>query len=358
MYAHCLFCAADLGRNEVVEHFPVGRRLAFDAARGRLWVVCRKCLRWNLTPLEERWEAIEECERLFRDTPLRTSTDNVGLAKVREGLELVRIGRPERPEFAAWRYGETFVRRRTRVVVAAVGVAAVGGIALATGAFTLLKAVVPGGGLLYQLPNWYNIYRMTLKPVARIPSESGPTYVLRGKHAPLAELVRSPDGADWALQVEHEGGTSRLAGAHAYDVAARLLARFNHAGGSRAQVGDAVRRIEESGTPERLLRGAAGAGTPLPRPKRSVTRFGHHFEWSSGTSYYNAPPDALCRVPSVDRLALEMAVHEASERRALEGELGALEARWKEAEEIAAIADELTLPGTVTRALSRLKGEK
>src|SRR5918998_2658125 len=129
MYTHCLFCAADLGRNEVVEHFPVGRRLAFDAARGRLWVVCRRCLRWNLTPLEERWEAIEEAERLFRDTPLRASTDNIGLAKVREGLELVRIGRPERPEFAAWRYGETFLRRRTRMIVVGVGVAAVGGVA-------------------------------------------------------------------------------------------------------------------------------------------------------------------------------------------------------------------------------------
>src|ERR687893_942294 len=100
MYAHCLFCAADLGANEVVEHFPVGRRLAFDAARGRLWVVCRRCLRWNLTPLEERWEAIEECERLFQDTRLRVSTDQVGLARLREGLELVRIGAPQRPEVA------------------------------------------------------------------------------------------------------------------------------------------------------------------------------------------------------------------------------------------------------------------
>ncbi len=51
-----------------IEHFPVGRRLAFDAAKGRLWVVCHHCGRWNLSPLEERWEAIEECERLFRGT--------------------------------------------------------------------------------------------------------------------------------------------------------------------------------------------------------------------------------------------------------------------------------------------------
>ena len=29
MYSTCLFCHAQLGANEVVEHFPVGRRLAF-----------------------------------------------------------------------------------------------------------------------------------------------------------------------------------------------------------------------------------------------------------------------------------------------------------------------------------------
>ena len=58
MYKNCIFCQRSLGSNEVVEPFPVGRRLAFDASKGRLWVVCRKCGRWNLTPLEERWEAV------------------------------------------------------------------------------------------------------------------------------------------------------------------------------------------------------------------------------------------------------------------------------------------------------------
>jgi len=43
----------------------------------------------------------------------------------------------------------------------------------------------------------------------------------------------------------------------------------------------------------------------------------------------------------VERLALEMAVHEETERRALEGELARLAEEWKEAEEIADIADNL-----------------
>src|SRR5918912_2329325 len=105
MYATCLFCNSDLGRNEAIEHFPVGRRLAYDARKGRLWVVCRRCERWNLTPLEERWEAVEDCERLFRGAPLRVSTEHIGLARLREGLELVRVGRPLADEYAAWRYG-------------------------------------------------------------------------------------------------------------------------------------------------------------------------------------------------------------------------------------------------------------
>ncbi len=35
MYSTCLFCRKSLGRSDVLETFPAGRRLAFDAARGR-----------------------------------------------------------------------------------------------------------------------------------------------------------------------------------------------------------------------------------------------------------------------------------------------------------------------------------
>jgi hypothetical protein len=53
------------------------------------------------------------------------------------------------------------------------------------------------------------------------------------------------------------------------------------------------------------------------------------------------------------RLGLEMAAHEESERRALEGELAALEQAWKEAEQIAGIADDLLIPESVTRFVRR-----
>src|SRR5881275_2963951 len=110
MYTSCLFCHTDLNANHFLPTFPVGRRLAFDTKKGRLWVICTRCGRWNLTPLEERWEAIDDSERLFRGTRLRMSTDNIGLAQFRGGFELVRIGPALLPEIAGWRYGTRLAR--------------------------------------------------------------------------------------------------------------------------------------------------------------------------------------------------------------------------------------------------------
>src|SRR5690349_18508338 len=110
MYSTCLFCNISLGNNGRIAAFPVGHRLAYDPARGRLWAICFRCARWNLSPLEERWEAIDECERLFRGTRLRYSTDNIGLGRVGEHLELVRIGPALLPEIASWRYGARIER--------------------------------------------------------------------------------------------------------------------------------------------------------------------------------------------------------------------------------------------------------
>src|SRR5690348_7790129 len=110
MSSTCLFCNSALGTNDQIAAFPVGHRLAYDPARGRLWAICARCGRWNLSPLEERWEAIDECERLFRGTRLRYSTDNIGLARIGEHLELVRIGPALLPEIASWRYGARIER--------------------------------------------------------------------------------------------------------------------------------------------------------------------------------------------------------------------------------------------------------
>jgi hypothetical protein len=64
----------------------------------------------------------------------------------------------------------------------------------------------------------------------------------------------------------------------------------------------------------------------------------------------------LSTIPIEARLALEMVTHEDDERRALQGELAALEERWKEAEEIAGISDNMFLPSSVTDWMSRIRG--
>ena len=103
MYNTCTFCYAPLGHNEVLETFTVSRRVAFDPAKGCVWAVCPDCARWNLVPIEERWEVVEECERRFRKTSLRYSSGSIGLAWLGGNAELIRVGPALRPEIAAWR---------------------------------------------------------------------------------------------------------------------------------------------------------------------------------------------------------------------------------------------------------------
>ena len=62
-------------------------------------------------------------------------------------------------------------------------------------------------------------------------------------------------------------------------------------------------------------------------------------------------------MPKPTKLALEMALHEEQERRALEGELWLLERAWEEAEEIAAISDNLLLPDGVDDFINKQKGQ-
>jgi hypothetical protein len=356
MYATCLFCNSDLGRNQALEHFPVGRRLAYDAAKGRLWVVCRRCERWNLSPLEERWEAIEECERLYSGTRLRVSTDNIGLARLREGLELVRIGQPQRPEFAAWRYGDQFGRRRRQhLIYSTIGIAAVAGLVVAGPA----TGFIAGGswGLWQAANSLHDLYEARRVRLRLTLPGLGEPAIIRKRHLNDARLVSAPDAGTWQLHVAHERtGESRLgwgplrsrtaasldaapreltvlSGDDALRAAGQLLPKLNAAGARAAQVQNAVKLIEDVGGPVDLFAIQAERGKPGPRSRRSPAR------------------DLVIReLPMEVRLALEMAAHEETERRALDGELALLEEAWRDAEEVAAIADDMFLPeGTAGR---------
>ena len=338
MYTTCMFCHKPLGSNEVVESFPVGRRLAFDGARGRLWVVCRRCERWNLTPLEERWEAVEDCERIFRDTRLRVSTENIGLAGHPEGLTLVRIGEPLRPEFAAWRYGDQFGRRRRRMTLYTTGWLAAAGATAAGGLIVGLSTV----GAVFILPML--LVGTPGGQVVEIPRDGRRTIVVRGA-AVGTRLRLAEDGRNLRVGVYSQptmlsGESIWLEGEEARRVAALILPAVNSAGGNKRIVRDAVGLIETAGGPDRLVTEVASA---------------NDFKWGGISPGYQRP-GYLRKMPQPTRLALEMALHEEQERRALEGELWRLEQAWKDAEEIAAISDDLLLPEGAEDFIRERKG--
>ncbi|NUR35241.1 MAG: hypothetical protein HOQ30_14630 [Gemmatimonadaceae bacterium] len=353
MYSRCLFCAHDLGKNDVVEHFPVGRRLAFDSAKGRLWVVCPRCERWNLTPIEERWEAIEECERLYRGTVIRASTDNVGIAYLRDGTRLVRVGKPLRPEFAAWRYGDQFGRRRRRAawlgaggVVTAGGLVALGAGAISTGGLALLPAIFAGawslgvvamlhGRSLGSAPRGMSLVTVEGK---RIDPVANPIINFEARDDGHGQLRLALDYGvvKWngmQRHVETEHGT--LVGPEARWVAGRLMPRVNGVGASSRRIRGAVDWVDRSGGPEGFF----------PAMFAETRRLGLAYS-------------AVDSFPAELRLALEMALHEDAERRAIEGELAQLEEAWKDAEHIAAIADNLFVSPEVRAKLRALKQRK
>jgi len=337
VYSTCLYCNGHLGANEVIEAFPVGRRLAFDQARGRLWVVCRKCEKWNLTPFEERWEAIEDCERRFCDARKRVSSDNIGLAKLNEGLELVRIGEPLRPEFAAWRYGDQFGRRRRRTILIGAGAVAVGGGILVAGAVT---AGLSGGGYgIWQAVQWGYAAVKRRRLAARVTSPTGERLTVRGRHLEKASLIAPPEGeSGWGLLLPNEQGPPiSFHGENARRTTALLMPKVNSGGASRRRVQEAVQRLEAVGDPTIYMQHLANMKPPPSRKPRA-----------SNSSL-------LTKLDLETRLAVEMAVNEENERIALAGELALLELEWKEAEELAAIADRLGLPDEVDRQLEDMR---
>ena len=299
-----------------------------------MWAVCLHCRRWNLTPVEERWEAIEDCERLYRGTTVRVSTEQIGLARLRDGLELIRVGRPIYPEFAAWRYGSQFLDRRRRARPRMMAIEAARAYARANAEPSLFRSV-QGVGLLFATVflGWpalvaagaVGISSKVLRklpdlPVVHVPVADREPLLVRATDLSHAEFFRDAHER-WGLTIVHAGGIAVLRGPPATRALGPLLALANRDGGSEHQVSQAVAKLEWFRGPERLLAFAAARGAG----EQGILGLGYE-----------------------QRLSLEMAVHEDTERRALEGELAELETAWRDAERVAAIADNLFLPDAIT----------
>ncbi len=329
MYRRCLVCGRDFAPNDSLEHVDRGRRVAYDPARGRLWLICRACSRWSLVPMESRWEALEELEKLVADRGrLLSSTDNVALLRAGP-LEIVRVGGAELREEAWWRYGRELRRRRERyqklstagTVAAAATIAgswATGGMSFVAAwlVWDRLPGLVTGGARMLRFGRtaWRGGGECERcgRPVDRV--RYGHDLLLRSEGESVGIRV-------FCLHCGETGGGFPLRGREANRTLRRVLAHRHFAGASEGRVDNAARLIEVAGGSGRL-------------PSRILRR---------------ATP--LHQVGRVGLIALEIAVHEEHERRMLSMEVAELEANWRREEELARIMDgELTfLPGAARR---------
>jgi hypothetical protein len=324
MYTTCAFCSGALGGDGGASGLATGRRFAFDEWKSRAWVICQRCGRWNLTPLDTRLDAIGALERMAAHGRVAATTEQVALVRVGP-YDVVRVGKPPRVELAGWRYGERIkARERERLkVVVPVAIAAVGA--------TIALNVAAGGsvgGILWQLPTMgdqvyiWTVGRRKVNIEPPVCGHCGSVMVLRAKHVQHARFTRTTH-QDLALllrcpKCEHpaailEGPQAELALRHG-------LTYVNLRRGKRIRrkAEEAAAYVERHGGPEELLAGAA---------RREI---------------------AVSTLRGAEGLAMEMAVDEQAEVRDLERE-------WRRAEEIAEIADNLTVSPAIEQELRQLK---
>src|SRR2546422_564473 len=246
VFSSCAFCNAAFDGDGGPSGLGVGRRIAFDEWKGRLWVVCPRCSRWILTPFDDRLERIEAVARAASQGRIAASTQQVSLIRW-ERYDFVRVGKPPRVELATWRYGERLRnRQRERMkVVIPLTVAAIG--------LGIAANVVAGGG--FGVVVW-NVHRMVdgiyLRMVGRrkvtmieppICAHCGSVMQLRARHVEHARIV--PDRhADMAVVLScpncrQEG--AQLTGSDAIQVLRQGLTYMNLARGGRRRAEGAGR---------------------------------------------------------------------------------------------------------------------
>ena len=329
MWNHCIVCATHLGENDDVEHFPVGRTLAFDSEKGRLWVTCPRCRRWNLTPLDARWEALEELEELWASAPAKVMKESIGLARLPSGTEIVRVSPDTSEEQIAWLRWGRGERRGSVWKKVLVGSAA-------AGAWLPFLSVVPvityvgvgsaGLGMLLWL-----LHERGLGG-APYADPHGGVETLQRHDFFNAGMSPTDDDLGWSLQLprpkilgkknwwEPRLDTTEwreFRGDEAVVVARRAFPMLNRRRVSKRRLTEALD----------LIRSAGGAGRFPGRVAEEKPR------WVKFRHY-----------PETTRLGLEIALFQEDERRLVAGELAGLEAAWRSSEEIAEALDELDSP--------------
>jgi hypothetical protein len=318
LYSHCLFCRGEFPTNALFGLVPPGERLAYDPARGRVWSICTRCRRWNLAPLEERYDAIETLERAVSGrATLLAATQHVRLYGC-DDLTIVRIGPAPVAERAAWRYGRELIARaatfrslRTRVAAAAAD--ALARVGESFGMLQLDRHWGPTGAADILRWSRFGSVAWDGRSACRFCNS-----VLHTLHFDVTWWLH-PRTADGELVVGvpctrcdpwSPVNVFDVAGDDAHLLLQRVLAYQHVAGATDRDVGAATRLIRDAGSPERLIT-----------------------ELATGRS-------SLWRIGPLRTLAMEMALGHLAERRLLLRELYGIEAEWRAEEEIARIVDD------------------
>jgi hypothetical protein len=357
VFTTCLRCNAAFPRNTDLAHLPVGRRIAFDAETGRLWVICPRCEQWNLAPLESRWEAIAEADRVSAQAEARAAGTAIGLARTQGGLELLRVGGLPANDIANWRYGRRLERRRRwlRAILALVAVAA-GTIGVYVTSLT--GAVVAGinaallvAGMLYYY--WEKPPRLWFSA----PDEQGRRRRVGFWNRDYIRLERDAVDGQPVLVLPTLRGDVTLRETAAARALVALLPQLRVAESSGEDLARAVRRVEAA---EQSASPPPRGGTPPRRRRRKAKRAPHVViapplrPWQQVIR--QRVPVAVTALSREHHLALEMAVNEELEQRQLAAAAEASVETWRSEEEIGAIADGLLLPEGIDDRLRKLKG--
>jgi hypothetical protein len=297
----CVFCGHDLDDPAV--------RAAYDPWLGRLWRVCPECRRWNVAPMEARWEAMEEYERAARDSGRAViRTRHLDLLDTAIG-QLIRVGRAPRPELAGWRYGDLLPAFRRRGILAWLRRLVLG---------------MPSSGFGYSAGygDGFTEHAATGRWFASPFIDDAATLTTAFLHVPLADICPSCRGplavAPWQFQglriTQDTAAPAVIATCALCDTDVAVPARDARAAlrlglsivnrhlTSTPHVDDAARQLDRLAGPQGLL---------------------HEFARSEL---------AIGELTTPQRLALGMALDEDSEAELLEAE-------WRHAEELASIID-------------------
>ena len=200
------------------------------------------------------------------------------------------------------------------------------------------------------------------RPRLRVRTEDGRLLKFRLPDLYEVRVELEPEGNASSLVLTVSSGSEVIRGPDMQRVLGLIMSHLNAAGGTKPVVEEAVDRIEIAG-PARVMEASWKELTALDDEYSSRTRRLGRLKTlnnlfvetllTGGVQGVGRRPGEIARLPAPTRLALEMVLHEEQERVALEGELAALETAWREAEEIAAIADNLLVPSETEALIAR-----